>query len=125
MSSNNTRQILVNVLVNGNIYTPQKAIDIDLVIETESSAIDKFMRKFSEITEIPYKLLSYEIVSEVSERQSLVLDALENAFLKAGYHKELINGGLVIEDGKAIKFMFKFGDIGEVTIHAKDIIIKE
>ena len=124
MSSNNTRCIFVNVLVNGNIYKEKVPVSFpNTLLGTEEEYIQNYVL-ISFGAKIPHELLSYQIVNEVTDNQQLVISMLENIFLRAGYHDEMKDRGLIIENGKSVKFIFRLASIGEVTIHAKDIVIK-
>lgn len=70
MSSSNTRRIFVNVLVNGNIYQKKVAIDIPANSEVSDTVYAHMLISEVSLQEnIPFKLLSYEIVNEVTEKR--------------------------------------------------------
>lgn len=123
MSSNNTRRVFVNVLVNGNSYQKNVAIDTPTNI---TYPVSEFINNWILINyggRIPKELLSYEIVSEVSEKQrALLIDIQGDISVSIGEGQSDFEGGKVqfINDALVIE---KKGIV--YTIHAKDIVIKE
>ncbi len=124
MNSNNFRCIFVNVLVNGAPYQNKVAIDIPdkdyISFEAASNeyALD-LIKEISLQENLPRKFLSYEIVNEVTDTQKEALDFIYKAFNVLDFDT-YINGR--IENDKLIA---EICNIGEITIHAKDIVIKE
>jgi hypothetical protein len=123
--NNNTRRIFIDILVNGNIYKKKDCLEIPVCSPySQEDFIQNRLLSVHNIENIPLRLLSYEIVSEVSEKQKEVLGMIFDDILCAvnegqsrfGYHDINLNNGVITISHK---------DFGEATIHAKDIIIKE
>ena len=127
--NSNTRRIFVNVLVNGNIYQKRVAIDIqedDFVIK--SYGLDHYLKEWLVINyrKIPSELLSYEIVNEVTEKQSKAIDFLfDSACIAKKNGGARWGGGRTIENGIAKEIEFFVQGIGRIIIHAKDIVTKD
>lgn len=125
MSSNNTRRIFVNVLVNGNIYQRRVAIDIKEKLNCSESEYIQNTILVVYGSRIPRELLSYEIVSEVSEEQQKTLNLLAYclSFVQENDDNQNIYKSMSNENGVLTFDSVYLGK--KFTIHAKDIVIKE
>jgi len=117
-----TRRIFVNVLVNGAPYQNKVAIDIPIdskIADTEYA--QDILNEINVTDHISLNLLTYEIVNEVTEKQSKTLLYLLDCLELNKAHKCQLRGS-----GDMCEFLdMDIPSMGIITIRAKDIVIKE